>query len=42
MDELIRLIKDLTRLKFFGEVLIKFESGRIVLVRRTENIKLKD
>lgn len=34
------LIKELRDGRFFGELIIKFESGRIVLVRKIENIKL--
>lgn len=40
MDELITLIKSLIAKKFYGEVLIKFECGKIILVRKTENMKL--
>jgi hypothetical protein len=40
MDELIKLIKELVTKRFFGAIEIKFESGRIVLVRKTESIKL--
>lgn len=40
MDKLIALVKDLIAKAFYGEVLIKFEHGKIVLVRKTENMKL--
>ena len=40
MRELIDLIKGLTTKRFYGTLEIKFEAGRIVLVRQTETIKL--
>jgi len=39
MDKLITLIKDLIAKCFYGELVIKFEHGKIVLIRKTENIK---
>lgn len=38
--KLLALIQELIAAKFFGELLIKFEAGRIVLCRKTESIKL--
>ena len=40
MDSIILLIKDLREKRFFGSLEIKFEGGRIVLIRKTETIKL--
>lgn len=40
MDALIKLLKELVEKKFFGEVVIKFESGRIVIIKKTESIKI--
>jgi len=40
MTELIKLIQQLASLKFWGELLIKYENGKIVLVKKTENIKM--
>lgn len=38
--ELVKLLKDLGCSKFFGELLIKYESGHIVLVEKTQYIRL--
>lgn len=40
MDKLIELLKRLAREGFFGAVEIKMEAGKIVIVRKTENIKV--
>lgn len=40
MDKIVSLIKDLIAKAFYGELTIKFEHGKIVLVRKTENMKL--
>lgn len=40
MDKLIALIKELIAKCFYGELTIKFEHGKIVLIRKTENMKL--
>ena len=39
MDKLIALIKELIAKCFYGELTIKFEHGKIVLIRKTENMK---
>lgn len=39
MDKLIALIKELIAKYFYGELTIKFEHGKIVLIRKTENMK---
>jgi hypothetical protein len=40
MDKLIAIIRELIANKFYGELLIKIEAGNIVIVRKTENIKM--
>jgi hypothetical protein len=40
VDKLITLIKSFITNKVYGELIIKFEAGNIVLVRKTENIKV--
>lgn len=40
LKTLLNLLKELVTNKFYGEVVIKLESGKIVLVRKTENIKI--
>jgi hypothetical protein len=40
MEELIALISNLKTSKFYGELLIKFEAGNIVMCKKTESIKL--
>jgi hypothetical protein len=40
LESLLKVLKDLSRNKFFGELLIKYESGHIVYIRKTQSIKL--
>ena len=40
MDKLLSLIKDLITCKFWGILELKFENGKIVLVRKKEIVKL--
>lgn len=40
MEKLFKLIKELIENKFYGSIEIKMESGNIVLIRKTESIKL--
>ena len=35
------LLKDLEKAKYYGEVILKFENGKIVHMKKTESIKLK-
>ena len=42
MQEVVELLEQLEHSGFFGSLEIKFERGRIVLSRRTENLKLPD
>ena len=39
--ELNEMLQDLVDEQFYGELLIKFENGRIVVVKKTESIKLE-
>jgi hypothetical protein len=39
VTELVRLLTDLARQRFYGEVVVKFESGRVTTVRKTETLK---
>jgi len=40
MDNLFKLIKELIEKKFYGSIEIKMEAGKIVIVKKTESIKL--
>ncbi len=40
MNKLIELIEGLTKLKFYGKLIIRFEHGKIVLLTKEENIKV--
>jgi hypothetical protein len=40
LSKLFDLIKKLMDAKFYGTVEVKFEAGNIVLVRKSETIKL--
>lgn len=42
MDNLLRFIKELIAQKFYGSLELKFEAGKIVLLRKMENIKLEE
>ncbi len=37
-----KLLRDFEQQRFYGGLEIKFESGRMVLIRKTENIKPED
>jgi len=39
MDKLLALLKSLEVERFYGDVLIKLEAGKVVIIRRTESIK---
>ena len=41
MHELNEIIDGLSEQGFYGELLIKFEGGRVVLCHKTEKIKVK-
>jgi hypothetical protein len=40
MDKLITIIRELIEKRFYGELLIKMEAGKIVIVKKTESIKV--
>ena len=39
-DALLTLVRAIMDRRFYGEVLVKFEAGRIVIVKQTESVKL--
>ena len=42
LDEYFKLITHLVNSGFYGEVLCKLEKGNIVIVKKTESIKLNE
>ena len=40
MEKLMALLRELGGNKFFGKLMINYESGRIVLVKKTQYIRL--
>ena len=42
MDEAIALMRHLAADKFFGSLVMKFESGKVVLFKKEETIKPTD
>lgn len=42
IQEVARLLSDLAHARFFGALEIKMEAGRIMLVRKIENLKVGD
>ena len=40
LSKLITLFETLIKNKFYGEILVKMENGNIVIVKKTESIKL--
>ncbi len=39
MQNLVQLLRNLERQRFYGSLEIKFEAGKVVLLRKTETIK---
>jgi len=39
MDELIALLRRLEASGFYGSLEVKFETGRVVIIRKTETLK---
>lgn len=39
MEEAIALLRQLSKERFFGAVTLKFESGKIVILKKEETIK---
>jgi hypothetical protein len=42
MSEVERLIQELAQKRFYGSVTLKFEAGRVVLLRKEETLKPTD
>lgn len=40
MAKLTALLSEIIKRQFYGEIVLKFEAGKIVICRQTENIKL--
>lgn len=40
MKKLFDLIRELTDNRFYGELVIKFEAGKIIVCKKTESIKV--
>ena len=40
IKKLFDILKDLVHNAFYGEVVIKMEAGKIVVIKKTESIKL--
>lgn len=39
MNKLTELLKEAESSRFFGEVLVKFEAGKVVIIKKTESIR---
>lgn len=39
LDKIITILKELITSKFYGIIELRFEDGKIVHIRKTENIK---
>jgi hypothetical protein len=42
MMNLALVLRDLEQQRFYGSLELKFEAGHVVLLRKTETIKVKD
>ena len=40
IDKLVLMLKELTESNFYGSLELKWEAGKIVVVKKTESIKL--
>jgi len=40
VEKLVTLLNEIVRLQFYGELVVKFEEGRIIYCKKTETIKL--
>ena len=40
IDKLTLLLNEIIKLQFYGELVIKFEAGKITVCKKTESIKL--
>ncbi|MBN1626430.1 MAG: DUF2292 domain-containing protein [Deltaproteobacteria bacterium] len=41
LTKVIEILKKLTSIKFYGSILIKFENGKVVHIKKEENIKIE-
>jgi len=39
MNELVQLLRQLEQARFYGSVELKYEAGRVVLIRKSETLK---
>jgi len=39
LTKVAKILKELEENKFYGELLLKYESGKVVLIKKTESIK---
>jgi hypothetical protein len=39
MSELIQLLRQLEQSRFYGSIELKYEAGRVVLIRKSETLK---
>jgi len=39
MNELVQLLRQLEQSRFYGSVELKYEAGRVVLIRKSETFK---
>lgn len=42
MNELVQLLRQLEDSRFYGSVELKYEAGRVVLIRKSETLKLSE
>ncbi|HKN74221.1 MAG TPA: hypothetical protein VJW94_03510 [Candidatus Acidoferrum sp.] len=42
MNELVQLLRQLEQARFYGSVELKYEAGRVVLIRKSETLKLSE
>lgn len=40
MDKIVSLLTEIMHQGMYGEVVIKFEAGKIIIVKKTESIKI--
>ncbi|MGE4466051.1 hypothetical protein [Sphaerochaeta sp.] len=40
MEQLNEMLKEMFQTNFYGSVEVKFEAGRVTIIRKTESVKL--
>ena len=40
MEQLNEMLKEMFQTSFYGSVEVKFEAGRVTIIRKTESVKL--